>query len=596
MITDIEFIPLIQAYDWKISNDKRKPQYCVAYIGGTYKTFHKLISLTKDKIDLTTYNNSIPDIDDVYHINKNILDNRLCNLSYHDINITGDSNLSKDDKIVKMRFKLNKIDFSKELAVKSNTVEESYAKIKQYRDILLSVININAQIDPNFTELSKQDLRKCINLHTKMRTDMLTLLLLENFKEEKFNEKLFNDSTKSDNRNKMLHHYILHNLTLYNKYIERINTIKESDPEFSIKYINKNIMRAGKTDEHYFTEFKNLVEDKNGKCLSTINDYKGARDNLKVECENKHMFTVSLNNLKKDRWCPTCKIKLGELIAVNIIEYLLDKKFVKIRPDWLKNENGNNLELDGYNEELKIAIEYQGIQHYKFSKYFFKTEEDFEKRRKSDAIKVEICKNNGITLIVIPYYIPKDQLCEYIGKECIKLGYDVTEKIKNFDLQSIVKNSISHKRTELLELIKSKNGELLSDNFVDRNTTLTLLCDKGHIWETKAGNILRGLWCAYCGVEMYDEKKNNISQGMIRYSSTSKGKEKINESHAKKSVTMAKQKAEHKEKVNTIGLKICTKSTCDKANEEQPLTNFNKKSDSKDGYQPWCKLCVLKNK
>ena len=43
--------------------------------------------------------------------------------------------------------------------------------------------------------------------------------------------------------------------------------------------------------------------------------------------------------------------------------------FSPIRPNFLVDPQTNyKLELDGYNEELNIAFEYNGIQHYKFVK------------------------------------------------------------------------------------------------------------------------------------------------------------------------------------------------------------------------------------
>ena len=64
----------------------------------------------------------------------------------------------------------------------------------------------------------------------------------------------------------------------------------------------------------------------------------------------------------------------GEKIYRREIEKMSWKSFVKIRPNFLKNEKtGSNLELDCFNKELKIAVEYNGKQHYKFIPFFHKS-------------------------------------------------------------------------------------------------------------------------------------------------------------------------------------------------------------------------------
>lgn len=75
-------------------------------------------------------------------------------------------------------------------------------------------------------------------------------------------------------------------------------------------------------------------------------------------------------------------------------ESIFSKKFIKVRPDWLKSPKTKlNLELDGYCEELKIAFEYNGPHHYDPNYiYYHKSvvwKDRFKKRR---------CKELGIKL------------------------------------------------------------------------------------------------------------------------------------------------------------------------------------------------------
>ena len=58
------------------------------------------------------------------------------------------------------------------------------------------------------------------------------------------------------------------------------------------------------------------------------------------------------------------------------------------------------MELDGYNIDLRLAFEYQGIQHRK--KAFGITDDELKNIQKEDALKLKLCKKNGVTLIQIP--------------------------------------------------------------------------------------------------------------------------------------------------------------------------------------------------
>jgi len=59
------------------------------------------------------------------------------------------------------------------------------------------------------------------------------------------------------------------------------------------------------------------------------------------------------------------------------------------------------LELDGYNEELNLAFEYDGEYHYK--KHHKGSEKTFQDQKKRDKLKTKICKEKGVILIRIPY-------------------------------------------------------------------------------------------------------------------------------------------------------------------------------------------------
>jgi hypothetical protein len=113
-----------------------------------------------------------------------------------------------------------------------------------------------------------------------------------------------------------------------------------------------------------------------------------------------------------------------ELRAKVILEHIFKRPFVKIRPDFLRNDvTGYNLELDLYNEELQLAIEVNGDQHYKFIPFFHRNKDAFTKQRYRDEMKKWKCKQEGITLIDVPYSVGEDGLKPYLVDRLRMEGY-----------------------------------------------------------------------------------------------------------------------------------------------------------------------------
>ena len=132
---------------------------------------------------------------------------------------------------------------------------------------------------------------------------------------------------------------------------------------------------------------------------------------------------LNLNLMKNDNEIINDENKLTrENKCRKILEKIYNKKFPSIRPNWLKNPKTNrNLELDCYNDELKIALEYNGLQHYEFPNSFHKTKEEFENQKERDKIKKKLCKERKINLISVPYYV--DDLEFFIKEKLKKLKY-----------------------------------------------------------------------------------------------------------------------------------------------------------------------------
>lgn len=116
----------------------------------------------------------------------------------------------------------------------------------------------------------------------------------------------------------------------------------------------------------------------------------------------------------------------GETECRRVLTKIFGKPFLKARPDFLRNPvtgNNFNLELDCYDETLKLAVEYNGRQHYDFIPYFHKNNDRFLNQKYRDDMKRRICKDMGITLIEVPFTVEIKEIEEFIRKELRKTGY-----------------------------------------------------------------------------------------------------------------------------------------------------------------------------
>ena len=134
-------------------------------------------------------------------------------------------------------------------------------------------------------------------------------------------------------------------------------------------------------------------------------------------------YTFSKNNLNA---IPKKKDSKGETICRDYLENTFKRPFSKVRPDMLKNfvtDSKSNLELDCYNDELKLAVEYNGIQHYKYTPYFHRNKDAFENQKYRDYMKKTLCEKNGISLIEVPYTVDHDDIGNYLEEKLVKMGF-----------------------------------------------------------------------------------------------------------------------------------------------------------------------------
>lgn len=120
----------------------------------------------------------------------------------------------------------------------------------------------------------------------------------------------------------------------------------------------------------------------------------------------------------------------GEVLCKDYLEKRFRLPFIKCRPSFLYNEvTGENLELDMYNPDLKLAVEYNGRQHYEFVPFFHQTRDKFQTQKYRDRMKQELCHKHQIFLIVVPFTVPDEQIGTYIEERLQQLGFSLPKPV-----------------------------------------------------------------------------------------------------------------------------------------------------------------------
>jgi len=121
---------------------------------------------------------------------------------------------------------------------------------------------------------------------------------------------------------------------------------------------------------------------------------------------------------------PRKRESAGETECRRVMESLFHKPFPNKRPDFMKNSiTGANLELDCFNEELRLAVEYHGRQHYEYIPRFHPHgKQSFYNQKYRDKETKELCAKHGIHLIEVPYKVPVQNIRGFLIKKLRERG------------------------------------------------------------------------------------------------------------------------------------------------------------------------------
>ncbi len=157
-----------------------------------------------------------------------------------------------------------------------------------------------------------------------------------------------------------------------------------------------------------------------------------------VHCDHSKAFMVSHINSQPSMGRCKCGYPrhFGQEVLRQYLQTLLQTSFVMCKPHWLVDpETSSRLELDGYCEQLCIAFEHQGRQHYELGTKYTKEQAELDDIQRRDRVKAELCKEHGVRLLVIKdflIYLKSDpmKLQESVRLDLARLGIDLPQNFE----------------------------------------------------------------------------------------------------------------------------------------------------------------------
>lgn len=240
-------------------------------------------------------------------------------------------------------------------------------------------------------------------------------------------------------------------------------------------------------------DLQSTAASRGGRLIST--DYVRGSQKLEWECANGHRWRAVALSVRAGRWCPTCSSRLTERLCRAYLEHFFKKPFPPTFVDWIRGPKGRPLQLDGYNPELRVAFEFQGVQHFEYTPIFHRSREHFEERGALDDLKRKACEQHGVLLISIPYSVPYSEIGSYVRDKCEEARIRIKGPTPNYERLQFYDPRTT---AELQAIAVKRGGRLISAHFEGMRRKLKWQCERGHEWTAAPMKIKAGGWCPTC--------------------------------------------------------------------------------------------------
>lgn len=223
----------------------------------------------------------------------------------------------------------------------------------------------------------------------------------------------------------LLHLRVCHGHLSYSLLLTGITTSKKRESDSLKNVLTKEMEKSPPADGRCHYVYREQAEGYHlgQRCTQSINgDYCDLHHELisharrVVEGVRKDLSVYSSALVK----LPSKRVHLEtsrEEYCRSVMERLTGHKFPSCWPEWMKRPTTKRgLQLDGYCEELKVAFEHDGHQHYTWPNSFHKTKDEYNKQVERDTLKEGYCKIQGVHLIRVRADMPLDDIEAYLVK------------------------------------------------------------------------------------------------------------------------------------------------------------------------------------
>jgi hypothetical protein len=245
------------------------------------------------------------------------------------------------------------------------------------------------------------------------------------------------------------------------------------------------------------------------------------------ECEHGHRFSRPYQEIMRfGRFCTTCSASWGEGVCRSLMELFFKAPFSKVRLREMKSDKGIPLELDCYNEDLSIAVEHQGMHHYK-SQSNWGGDKALLRQSKHDAIRRRYCRKHDILLIEVPEVetlTPLKDLPKFIASRLKKGGRKIPRGMSGFDMRTLeIRSQRQYYQEEILLAAKELGIEVLEPIGI-ADASIQMRCiKKGHRLRKTPRSLKQGHGCAECRLSGI-KKSVRLSDGRVFESGTAAAK------------------------------------------------------------------------